>query len=65
MDDEAKERFAKEVSDAYFKGDEARLRDLCSDYEATVDMADGIVRVYARPRHLPEQIEVTVVKAAT
>ncbi|HEY6731880.1 MAG TPA: hypothetical protein VI039_12770 [Solirubrobacterales bacterium] len=63
MDDEAKERFAKEVGDAYFAGDSRRLRDLCSDYEATVDMAEGTVRVTARPRHLAEPIEITVVKS--
>lgn len=80
MNTEAKERFAKAVTDAWLAGDQTRLRSLCSEYHVTVEVnpedktralspfADHgpmRVRIDASPySHLSDPIEVTVVKAA-
>lgn len=66
MDAVAKGRWSKEVAHAWWTGDEDRMRQLCRDYDVSVDPDDplGTVTITASPTMLgTETIEFTVVKA--
>jgi hypothetical protein len=66
MDADAKERWAKEVGDAYLHGNEDRMRQLCSHYEVTVDLTgkERKVEIKAAPHPFvqAESVQFEVVK---
>jgi hypothetical protein len=68
VDRETQEHWANQVLDAYMKGDETRMRTLCSRYEITLDEADPFkITINAQPHGFierqAEMVQFEVVKA--
>ena len=63
MDEATKTAWAESVRDAYLRGDEEWMRQVCSSYEVALN-GDGTVTINAAPKARAESVTFTVVKTA-